>query len=668
MDSKQNGNRSLRRRSGLVGLLLCLAAGVSAEVVVEPEVAAVGEVVTIQFVVPSRAEGLRIVEPVYPPIIEARGGPLVRSAIREDQDGRTRPVAEVVLEFDAVAPGRRIVGPFYAESSSGRIELGSTLVQVGTERDPSTVPFGARWQVATPTPYVGQTIPLVLLMTNLVEPVYPDSITVPALSQGDDRLITEVDGLGRVGTRDVGAVTLYSIPVASYLLTPTEAGPLEIGEAVIAHDGIESTAEPIAVQVRPLPDPVAPFFAVGRFELSHDGVPESVEVGREFVVRVEVAGEGNLQFLRVPLPLVEGAELMDTSEELVAVPSDGGYVGRKTLIHTILADREGEIRVEQPRFRWFDPATGETEGEAFTLYTQAAGAGENVVVRSGFADVSPIPSEEFADLDRPRLFTDWYSYLVFVPGPLFLLLCLLIRRRHAGFFVLSVFVSLTAACGVADSEHRSRNDAALEAFESGDFQGAYERYSSLAREMLGSAAVRYNAAVAAERLGRVPAAIHFVREAIRLNPGSARTRGLLRRLESAAGLTGRLEPPHTIDPDLVFVLLAVAWNGLFVLVAVRTRRRRGVRIIVSLMVAVVVAGLAGLFAAVLAEQADQPAVVSDRGAVVTRIPEADAERWVVLPEGTAVRPGATAGEFVLVTTGYGVEGWIRGGDLFREGE
>ncbi len=668
MDSKQNGFRPIGRRSGLVVLLFCLAAGAPAQVTVEPEVAAVGEVVTVEFVVPSRAEGVRIVEPLYPPIIEARGGPLVRSAVVEDENGRTRPVAEVVLEFDAVAPGRRILGPFYAESPDGRIELGSALVQVGTERDPSTVPFGARWQVATPTPYVGQTLPLVLLMTNLVEPVYPDSITVPALSQGDDRLITEVNGLGRVATRNVGQVTLYSIPVASYLLTPTAPGRLDIGEAIIRHDGIESVAEPISVQVRRLPESVAPFFAVGQFEFSHKRLPESVEVGGEFDVVVEVAGEGNLQFLRIPPPVVEGGELVDTHEDLVAVPSDGGYVGRKTLSYTIIADRAGEIRVEQPDLRWFDPVSGTTHGQGFTLSTRASAAGESIVAQADLGDAQPIPTAEFAGLDRPRLFEHWYSYVLFVPGPLFFAICLLLRRGNPGFLVLSIVLPLVTACGGVAADDQARHYAAFEAAEEGDFEGGLNLLSALASDMPDSAAVRYNVAVIAGRLRAFPQAIYYIREAIRLNPASDLLRDRLRRLESEAGLTGQLEPPHTIDPDLVFVLLAVSWNGLFGLIAIRTHRRRGVRIIVSLMVAAVVVGLGGLFVVGLAQQSDRPAVVANGGAVVTRIPESDAERWVVLPEGTAVRPGAMTGDFVLVTTGYGVEGWIRDHDLLREGE
>jgi SH3-like domain-containing protein len=68
-----------------------------------------------------------------------------------------------------------------------------------------------------------------------------------------------------------------------------------------------------------------------------------------------------------------------------------------------------------------------------------------------------------------------------------------------------------------------------------------------------------------------------------------------------------------------------------------------------------------------AEQRERIAVVTGTPGVLRKIPDASAESWLTLPEGTAVDLVASHGSFHLIATASGVQGWVSNEDLLQSG-
>lgn len=670
MDRKQ---RPRRRRIG-AGLVVFLAALCAAPVTaqtprVEPQPVPVGDSFRVVFRLERSFERVDLVEPSYPDLMRRRTGPTIRTVLVEDETGRNRPRTEIGLDFEALRAGRAVVGPFAVQTEEGRVDLGSILVQVSFRESPDVVPFSVRWSTPVVAPYVGQTFPVVLELVDVTETFFPDRIDTSEALSGTGRVFQEADGLGRVSVRRVGENRLFSVPVAGFLVTPTAAGSLAIGEASVEYRGITAVAPPARLTVRGLPPGLGETGAVGRFQLREISGPTAVPVGREFSISVRIEGEGNLDFLQLPDPTIRGAGLIGKSEDSVLIPAESGYRGSRTVAYRLVAPEPGEVRVEFPLFRWLDPYTGEVSSARLEpLVLSAAAEGRQTSATVGFGGLAePLPGDEVFALDRARLYASPAAYLLFLPGPIFFLVVVLLRRRNPLFFAFGLAIvaatALLSSCSVQDQDVDRHLEEARVALEEGDNEAAFRAYEALMELRPASAGLRYNAAVVALRLDRLPDAVQLLRESIRLNPASERLRTELALLESAAGLDQQVPPPQTIHPDLIFLIFVPVVNLLFLLFAVRLRRRQAVRIIGIVLGAAVATGLAITLAVAADMQGREVAVVASGGASVKRIPDEQAEEWLVLPEGTAVHRGVRTAGFLLVRTGYGVEGWVPEGRL-----
>ncbi|MFP4444557.1 MAG: hypothetical protein ACLFST_15665, partial [Spirochaetia bacterium] len=57
-------------------------------------------------------------------------------------------------------------------------------------------------------------------------------------------------------------------------------------------------------------------------------------------------------------------------------------------------------------------------------------------------------------------------------------------------------------------------------------------------------------------------------------------------------------------------------------------------------------------------------IISGETASWRKIPEMDADKWLVLDEGTAIKVKTRTDGFYLVETRFGIEGWIEAGSFF----
>jgi hypothetical protein len=134
-------------------------------------------------------------------------------------------------------------------------------------------------------------------------------------------------------------------------------------------------------------------------------------------------------------------------------------------------------------------------------------------------------------------------------------------------------------------------------------------------------------------------------------------REVLSGAEKKYGLTRQVTLPR-FHPDQFFWIIIFSYTLLCSLPLIA--KRRGM-LIISLLLLLVPTGLAlgGLLH--YAAQRDAPwGIVGHNKAELRKIPLPNASEWIYLEEGTAVEVNGNSAGYLLVKTGFGVEGWIKG--------
>ncbi len=149
------------------------------------------------------------------------------------------------------------------------------------------------------------------------------------------------------------------------LLFPTKAGTLTIDPATIRADGgffsnaLERKTEPVAIQVKPLPQGAPAEFngAVGQFEINATPDKTETRVGEPITVRVEIRGAGNFDMLAEPKWINDSNwRAFDAKAETKSDVVNGALVGTKTYERTLIPTKEGTLKIPATRFAYFDPS------------------------------------------------------------------------------------------------------------------------------------------------------------------------------------------------------------------------------------------------------------------------------------------------------------------------
>ena len=119
---------------------------------------------------------------------------------------------------------------------------------------------------------------------------------------------------------------------------------------------VEINSEPVAVEVKPLPQNAPPSFsgAIGNFTMTTDAKPKSVQVGDPITVTTTISGRGN--FDRVNAPVVEeehGWHKYPPSSKFKQ-DDEVGISGTKTF-ETVFSPNEKKQTVPLMAFSYFDP-------------------------------------------------------------------------------------------------------------------------------------------------------------------------------------------------------------------------------------------------------------------------------------------------------------------------
>jgi tetratricopeptide (TPR) repeat protein len=657
MVRKPRDRRHIRRPRLVVALTLVFAsASVSAQVVTElsDRSLAVGERLTYTLtidheepadVTPGEVEfdGLRLID-----------GPTVRPVTILGDAERARAV-EIRYTFQAAEAGRFILPPQTVVVAGQEYQTAERLVEIGERSNRSRVPYRARWTSSFDTLVVGQAVAVYLEVYNAVEYAYPNSLNVPVPPTA---IMEEVAGLGTIEQSELDGVTLLTIPVAAFMLTPSAEGQVTLPAVPIVTGALEATAPELRIPVVAPPDSVTASGAVGDFHASVMIDSDSLAVGESANLVVRVEGTGNLHVLSMPEATFTGFVVEDDRRNTQFVPTDSGYSGYAEQLYVIRPEPANEYGIEVAPFVSYNAATGSVDRYNLTVSVPTVAeirqppAAEGEITGSALLDPTEIRSLERTNWYRRPEFYGWLS-----PGILFLIARRLWKRRNAA-AVLIVAVSMALFVQARGDnlpwEEIERGNAS---YAEDDLEGAVTAYEAAARLAGESAGIQHNLAILYYQLDDIPRAVYAAREAIRLVPGAASLRETLRRIETGAGLDRTVPPPHHVHPDLFFVVLALAVNAIFIVAALARRPWRGrVTIAQITLMIVVLSSVAGISVAAVRHQHQLGVLRTDY--LLRRIPRADSDGWLLVSAGTAVEVVAREGTMVLARNVLGLEGWI----------
>ncbi len=601
-------------------------------------------------------EELELTLPTLPDRLSFREDGEVRR-VQRDPDGGNRSVVRIELPFVARSAGRAVVPPILVDAPWARYRIDAALVEVPARRGGSDVPFDAAWSLPRESVFVGQTVPVFVELRNMPAFVLPDDVNVSAPTGA---LLQEVRGLGTVETRLVGDSTLYRYPAATYLLTPTLDEEVVLPAATVSAEGLSRRAQSTSLGVEPLPEAVAATGAVGSFRMSARLEPQEVPVGESAELTLRIEGTGNLLFLQFPAVEGEGLLVTETGTSTEVSPTEAGYRGSRSASYRITPQAGGSLELQIAAFPFVDPESGavrEQAGMTFRLNSLAAGDAEQ-----GDGAVSTtlelLSIEEISSLEPLQLHRRLWLYLLAIPPVLAVFILAVLRRRVPRLAVLLGGVSVLLTAAAAPVPVDTLRDAAR-AFEEGAYPEARDQYRVAIERDPANAGIHYNLALAVARAGRTGEAVFHLRESVRLLPGFHRGWEALETVERRAGLERQVEPLRFPHPDYFAVALVVLLYVAAGVVILLWRTRQGfaaILLALSLGFLVLVGGALGYS---IYTHERNVAVVSNTQAPLTKIPDGRAQPWLSLPGGTTVMPVARYGEFVLVRTGYGVEGWTR---------
>ncbi|MDR2589141.1 MAG: BatD family protein [Spirochaetales bacterium] len=658
--------------------------------VLAPERVEEGFEFTVSFVVPHpRPEDVGV-EPEFrfPPAVELVRGPEISPAVLKNPvSGEWERLTRVSFLLRAVRPGRSVLGPVPFSLGTGDFLTASVLLECSRAQAP-TASFDLVWRSSPGELYEGESSAVFLEMTNLEGISVPELVSSP---RPGGALFEEVKGLGGITGYTVGERELFSMTVASWLLTPSSAGRVTLPASRVRAGGVTVTSAPYSINVRGLPPEVKTSGAVGKFTVDSRLQRGEISLGESVSLFFRVRGEGNLNYLQPPLVSCEG--VLITSREVSAshLPFERGYRGSTEWEFRLSPQNAGDFTLTVPRFFWLDPESGEVSSAPAKDYRlrvlreEVSAGGGPPLGKPGVLFSRNLDSVEAWDLcDKPYL----YGFLL--PAGFFFVrgmrrarpkknsraLFFSLAFRFPGGLVLGavftgVFLCGSSYAGAGDVTELERSeclalvDRGAEAYENGAYGEAREAFL-LAREGLPtSPGIYHNLGLAADALGDRAFSIFYFRRAVMLNPSAALLRSRLAEAERAADITHAAAVPD-FHPDLFFLLLAAfcaALAGMPWLV----RGRHVLLVCVGFL----------LFGALLSGAGEvyqssarlRPwGIAAKGGGEMRKIPRAESSNWLTLAEGTAVDIISRGEDFFLVRTGTGIEGWLERGELLTDDE
>ena len=610
----------------------------------------VGSKLTLDILVDSPDPlSVKVPVPSLPAALVLSDGPYIRETSWEKVPGTLSRGTKVSLTLKALQPGIFEVGPFVVRVGNLTQTVAPvTVYLLASDEAKRRFPVELRWVIPEGPFYEGQAIPLMLQARNLDTLAQPEDL---GLAAPPGSLWEKAVGLGEIEINSIGEDRLMNIPWGGWMLIPTKPGTLTVPAVRASVAGLNRTVPPLSLEVLPLPIEAQVGRAVGDFSYSVEAKEGEGPQGGQLVVTQEISGRGNFPYLRLPEVAISGLTLMSRQEGTRYRAARGGYEGSLVVTWRYSSDRAQTVFVILPGFQAFQPSTGRID-----TWDQRT-AQVSLTLPS---DPVSKPVELLRPLDWPgvQAARPWgatqspWALLLFLPGPLFLVGSLFLGRRSRGLLALSVLAVLLVSA-VEGPPSGFSNALNARGYEAADQWGALAAAHPL------EPGLWYNKALACQDAGRTAEAVHSFLMAVKTGfQGDLATRGLS-ALEEKELLTDQFVPWSGWPSNLLFLVCCLGFNLVFVFWAFQ--RIFGSSLwLLPLSFAVLGTLAAGILLTGAESARNEPdAVVGLADGPIRKVPGDLAETWMTLKAGTVVRVLGSSDQWVLVQTGYGLEGWVK---------
>lgn len=578
-------------------------------------------------------------------------GPYIRETSWEKTPGVLSRATKVTLTLRTQAPGIVEVGPFQITVGSQVQTLSPvTVFLLAGDEAKRRFPVELGWAKPDGPFFEGQAIPLILQARNLDTLAQPQE---PGLNAPTGALWEKAVGLGEIEINSMGEDRLMNVPWGAWMLIPTQAGTLTIPGFKGSVLGLDRTVPPLVLDIQPLPAEGAATRAVGNFSYTIDAKEGEADQGDQLEVTQEISGQGNFPYLKLPAVTVPELKLTAREEGTRYRAGKGGYEGSLVVTWRFSSDQARTVTVTLPGFDAFQPKTGRIDHWDSKTVSVA------LHLPTAFSTPAQAKPLDWAGVQAVRpwgVVQGWWAVVLFVPGPAFLLLTFLVRGSRTGLLVLLVLgVFLISG---TDSPPTGFAEA-LKA----EGPQAVDQWSALTRAHPEEPGLWYNQALACRDAGKTSEAVFAFRMALRQGfQGDMAARGLV-SFEEKQLITDQFVPWTGWPTSLVFTLFCLAVNLTFVCWGLqRLTGRTGW--LTPLALVLVLSVVLGVFV-VSAETArtEPDAVIGLADGPIRKVPGDLAETWMTLKAGTVVQVQGASDRWVLVQTGYGLEGWVEASSL-----
>lgn len=600
---------------------------------------------------------VRVPVPPLPSNLSLSEGPYIRETSWEKVPGTLSRAIKASFTLRTLQPGIVEVGPFEVRIGSQSITVPPvTVYLLAADEAKRRFPVNLGWVKPEGTLYEGQAIGLLLQARNLDTLAQPQELGLVA---PPGSLWEKAVGLGEIEINSVDEDRIMNVPWGGWMLIPTKAGSLTIPGFKATVAGLVRSVPPLVLEISPLPPEASGGRAVGDFSYSIEAKQAEESLGGSLLVVQEVSGRGNFPYLVPPEVSIPGLTLVSRQEGTRYRAAKGGYEGSLVVTWRFSTDRAQTIDVLLPGFQAFQATTGRVDTWDPRPVSVALTVPSEFTVKTP-PQAAPLDWEGVQSVRPWGITQNLWVVLLFLPGPLFLASTFWLGARGRGLLVLLV-------TGVLVVSAAEPPPSGFEAARGATGFDAADRWGALALAFPEEPGLWYNKALACREAGRTAEAVHAFRMALRTGfQGDLAARGLA-SLEEKELLTDQFLPWTGWPTNLLFLLLCLGVNLAFLLWGLQRITGNSTWLLPLSLVILGSASVAVFVVGAEAARYEADAVVGLADGAIRKVPGDLAETWMTLKAGTIVKVQGTSERWVLVQTGYGLEGWVEATGLMLLG-
>jgi tetratricopeptide (TPR) repeat protein len=616
----------------------------------------------------SAYRNVTIIEPPLPDGISLVSGPYKSAqTIRVGDVSNPEYIKKtrVFYKYKVTKPGLFTIGSFSLSDGENQFRTEPLMFPaLAYDERELNYPIFARWGSIPDKIFVGETIPLILEMENLEELSFPEQISMNSPSGG---MFEKVDSVGEISVTTIGEHEVYIAPIESWLFTPTVSGTINIPSASVLYGNIKRSTGLQKVDVQEIPAKIESSGAIGNFTVSTAVENLPVKKGSPLTLRVKVEGDGNLNYMRMPQPEFSGLSVIDKEELYNIYPSLSGYSGyREDIYRLSVGGNEETLSVLFDDWSWYNRKSESIETKRMDDYyfeNQISGVEETFIsLREQYPLLS---SEKILKYRAPVYNVSWY-YLLLLPGVISVIAAFIRKRHDMKILGLSIIFLLCSSSAIETFGGMKEllDDAATFA-EKGETIDALDLYRSLISSFGDNPSVYYNMALLSYDIEQNDQVIFNLRKALSLKPGDRLFTKTLTSVEEEFELDHQISASTGLSPDLFFLFFVLLFNlGAFLIVLNINKKKMEFSILIVMVYFIALTtGFVVFYTDYVAQR--ETAVVIHEGGHLKKVPDIGGGDWLTLLEGTAVYIKSESDNFLLIQTGYGLEGWLDKDSLLK---